>query len=61
MAQLKLGGSADAGSAKTDAKTKVVLVTRLREGQRATVLQMPASARTAEIAAEARKLGAVVI
>jgi len=31
---------------------KVVLVTRLREGQRATVLQMPANARTAEIAAE---------
>ena len=31
---------------------KIVLVTRLREGQRATVLQMPASARTAEIAAE---------
>jgi hypothetical protein len=32
---------------------KVVLVTRLREGQRATVLQMPANARTAEIAAQA--------
>ncbi len=32
---------------------KNVLVTRLREGQRATVLQMPANARTAEIAAEA--------
>ncbi|HTV26597.1 MAG TPA: hypothetical protein VMF32_02325 [Xanthobacteraceae bacterium] len=32
---------------------KVVLVTRLRAGQRATVLQMPAGARTAEIAAEA--------
>lgn len=32
---------------------KVILVTRLREGQRATVLQMPANARTAEIAAEA--------
>jgi len=32
---------------------KIVLVTRLREGQRATVLQMPASARTAEIAAGA--------
>lgn len=32
---------------------KVVLVTRLREGQRATVLQMPADARTAKIAAEA--------
>ena len=32
---------------------KIVLVTRLREGQRATVLQMPANARTAEIAAEA--------
>ncbi|MGH6671995.1 MAG: hypothetical protein ACRECV_08480 [Xanthobacteraceae bacterium] len=31
---------------------KVILVTRLREGQRATVLQMPANARTAEIAAE---------
>jgi hypothetical protein len=31
---------------------KVVLVTRLRAGQRATVLQMPAGARTAEIAAE---------
>jgi len=31
---------------------KVVLVTRLREGQRATVLQLPANARTAEIAAE---------
>jgi hypothetical protein len=31
---------------------KVVLVTRLREGQRASVLQMPANARTAEIAAE---------
>jgi hypothetical protein len=31
---------------------KIVLVTRLREGQRATVLQMPANARTAEIAAE---------
>lgn len=32
---------------------KVILVTRLREGQRATVLQMPAGARTAEIAAHA--------
>jgi hypothetical protein len=32
---------------------KVVLVTRLREGQRATVLQMPANARTVEIAAQA--------
>jgi len=32
---------------------KIILVTRLREGQRATVLQMPANARTAEIAAEA--------
>jgi hypothetical protein len=32
---------------------KVVLVTRLREGQRATVLQMPADARTAKIAAQA--------
>jgi hypothetical protein len=31
---------------------KIVLVTRLREGQHATVLQMPANARTAEIAAE---------
>lgn len=31
---------------------KVVLVTRLREGQCATVLQMPADARTAEIAAQ---------
>ncbi len=31
---------------------KVILVTRLREGQRATVLQMPANGRTAEIAAE---------
>ena len=31
---------------------KVALVTRLREGQRATVLQMPANARTAEIAAQ---------
>jgi hypothetical protein len=31
---------------------KVVLVTRLREGQYATVLQLPAGARTAEIAAE---------
>jgi hypothetical protein len=31
---------------------KVVLVTRLRAGQRATVLQMPAGTRTAEIAAE---------
>jgi hypothetical protein len=32
---------------------KVVLVTRLREGQHATVLQMPANDRTAAIAAEA--------
>jgi len=32
---------------------KVILVTRLREGQRATVLQMPANARTAEIASQA--------
>ena len=32
---------------------KIVLVTRLREGQCATVLQMPANARTAEIAATA--------
>jgi hypothetical protein len=32
---------------------RVVLVTRLRQGQRATVLQMPANARTAEIAAQA--------
>jgi hypothetical protein len=32
---------------------KVVLVTRLRQGQRATVLQMPANARTAEIATQA--------
>jgi hypothetical protein len=32
---------------------RIVLVTRLREGQRATVLQMPADARTARIAAEA--------
>jgi hypothetical protein len=31
---------------------KVVLLTRLRAGQRATVLQMPANARTAEIAAQ---------
>jgi hypothetical protein len=31
---------------------KIVLVTRLCGGQRATVLQMPANARTAEIAAE---------
>jgi hypothetical protein len=34
---------------------KVVLVTRLRQGQRATVLQMPANARTAEIAAQTAK------
>lgn len=34
---------------------KIVLVTRLREGQRATVLQMPANARTAEIAAESEQ------
>jgi len=34
---------------------KIVLVTRLREGQRATVLQMPASARTEEIASEAAR------
>jgi hypothetical protein len=34
---------------------KIVLVTRLRQGQRATVLQMPANARTAEIAAQATK------
>jgi hypothetical protein len=32
---------------------KIVLVTRLRQGQRATVLQMPANARTAEIATQA--------
>jgi hypothetical protein len=32
---------------------RVVLVTRLREGQQATILQLPAGARTAEIAAEA--------
>lgn len=32
---------------------KIVLVTRLREGQRATVLQMPATARAAEAPAEA--------
>jgi hypothetical protein len=32
---------------------KIVLVTRLREGQRASVLQMPANDRTAEIAAQA--------
>lgn len=31
---------------------KIVLVTRLREGQRATVLQMPATARAAEAAAQ---------
>jgi hypothetical protein len=31
---------------------RVVLVTRLRQGQRATVLQMPANARTAAIAAQ---------
>lgn len=31
---------------------KVVLVTRLREGQRATVLQLPAGERTAEIAVQ---------
>jgi hypothetical protein len=31
---------------------KVVLVTRLRQGQRAMVLQMPANARTAEIATQ---------
>jgi hypothetical protein len=34
---------------------KAVLVTRLREGQRATVLQMPANERTAEIAAQTGK------
>jgi len=31
---------------------KIVLVTRLREGQRATVLQMPAVARSSKPAAE---------
>jgi len=39
---------------------KVVLVTRLREGQHATVLQMPANARTAEIA-EAAETGPVLL
>lgn len=34
---------------------KVVLVTRLREGQQATVLQLPASARTAEIAVQTER------
>lgn len=34
---------------------KIVLVTRLREGQCATVLQLPADARTAEIAVEAAR------
>jgi hypothetical protein len=32
-------------------------VTRLREGQRATVLQMPANARTVEIAESAAHAG----
>jgi len=40
---------------------KVVLVTRLREGQRASVLQMPANARTAEIAVEAGSLPAATL
>jgi hypothetical protein len=40
---------------------KIVLVTRLREGQCATVLQMPANARTAEIAAEAVENRAVFV
>jgi hypothetical protein len=35
---------------------KVVLVTRLRVGQRATVLQLPANARTAEIAADIERV-----
>jgi hypothetical protein len=35
---------------------KVVLVTRLRQGQRATVLQMPASARTAAIATQTAEM-----
>jgi hypothetical protein len=39
---------------------KVVLVTRLREGQRATVLQLPADARTAQIAAEAEHAARVL-
>ena len=40
---------------------KVVLVTRLREGQRAVVLQMPATARTAEIASEAGEVRSVTL
>jgi len=40
---------------------KVILVTRLREGQRATVLQMPANARTAEIASEAGEVRSVTL
>ena len=35
---------------------KVVLLTRLREGQRATVLQLPADARTAAIAAQPERV-----
>lgn len=40
---------------------RVVLVTRLKEGQRAMVLQMPAGARTAEIAAETSELPSAVL
>lgn len=40
---------------------RVVLVTRLKEGQRAIVLQMPAGARTAEIAAETSELPSAVL
>ncbi len=40
---------------------KVVLLTRLRAGQRATVLQMPANARTAEIAAQSDAARRVIL
>lgn len=40
---------------------RVVLVTRLKEGQRAIVLQMPAGARAAEIAAETSELLSAVL
>jgi hypothetical protein len=40
---------------------KVVLVTRLRQGQRATVLQMPANARTAEIAEQTAEAPASLV
>jgi hypothetical protein len=58
--QVKLGNTAMHHDALEFPDGQVILLTRLCEGQRATVLQLPAAPRTAEEAGEQKRVSVVV-